>query len=165
MQDPEAGEDPELLANTPATAPGDVPDTEGTADQQQVEDVQESELTAAAVMGAAELTALRLRELAGSRLRSKVGAQECIDGIPNALVASTLSVAGNGSLEASRHDATELVRNGTASLGALCLQKGIAPPAAEKLCSLVASHAAKHLFDPEPPGLPEGIGAYVKRIL
>lgn len=151
----QAGEDEDLLANTPATAPAAPPE-----EKDEVE-VEESEITAAAVMGACELAAYRVRELAGSRLRSKVDKLPAIDGLDNGLVASALAAAG----VQTEVRVDDLVRGGTGSLLAFCQQKGIAASSAERLCDHVTSHAAKHLFEADPPALPDGIGAYIKRIL
>lgn len=154
------GEDEDLLSNTPATAPGGPPD-EDEQEPQTDEDIEESVVTAAALMGACDLAALRVREIAGSRLRSKVGALAVIDGVDNGLVASAL----HGTSTMPDYQLADLVRGGTGALHNLCIQKGIAKASAERLCALVTAHAAKHLLEETPPPLPPGIGAFVKRIL
>lgn len=107
----------------------------------------------ALVAGASEYAVERARELAGSRIRTRLkGCAPCqhsIDGFPNSLVASVLgptTTAEAGSEE-------ELVAGAGASLARLLMRRGVDGDTASRLGAMVESHAARTLYLAEPPPL------------
>lgn len=116
--------------------------------------------------GAAELTIDRCRELAGSRLRTKITragngdrCNECIDlirDVPNSLVAASLGdTAGGLSLPSPR----ELVAGGAEGFRLRASAWGVDTDAAALLADQLEAHAARTLFDIDPVGLPKGFAA------
>lgn len=172
---------PEALRPEEATAPegqlGEPPDEQGPPDTkpQEDEDPQaNAEQTAEAVAAAAvaeleenrvaaitaatQFATLRAREVAGSRLRSRVNGDH--KDVPNVELAQSLgaeTVAGMG-LQASG-----LVQGGT-DLYEQVLRSTMDVDAdmARRLGELVRAHAAKHLFE-DVPALPETLVSYIRR--
>lgn len=130
---------------------------------------EEPVTSSALLLGAAELTVDRCRELAGSRLRTKIGktpardrCSECVDlirEVPNGLVAAALGVNG-AALELPT--ARELVAGGAVAFRDKAIVWGVDTDSAALLAEQIEQHAARTLFDREPAGLPRGFGGRVK---
>jgi hypothetical protein len=106
---------------------------------------------ASVIVGAVEYAVERARELAGSRIRTRLKqcapCQHNIDGFPNALVASQLgpeTVAEAG-------DELELVRGAGSCLSRVLARQGVEAERAAHLGNLVERHAAQTLYMAEPP--------------
>lgn len=108
---------------------------------------------ASLVAGAAAYAVERARELAGSRIRTRL--RQCapcqlnIDGFPNSLVASQLGP------EVTREagDELELVRGCADSLTRVLTRYGLSADAAVTIGELAERHAAQTLYQAEPPPL------------
>ena len=112
------------------------------------------------IAGAAAYAVERARELAGSRIRTRLRqcapCQHDIDGFPNALVASQLGP------EVTRDagDELELVRGCADSLTRVLARYGVPPETAVTIGELAERHAAQTLYLAEPPPLaPELLAA------
>jgi hypothetical protein len=142
------GDNPGDQPGTPAGEPGPV--SEGT----------NLPASAARLQGAAEMALVRCRELAGARIRSKRDTcPHCLDGVkdvPNPLVASALGRMGLEPLGAPEPRA--LVAGGTEGLHTILRSWGYSPGDATTVCDLLEIHAARTLFQPNPP-VPEGLAA------
>jgi hypothetical protein len=112
------------------------------------------------IVAAAELMVDRLRELAGSRLRTQVRGDSAlsasIDGVPNNDVARVL--------DPSARDSARLVAGGSMAFEAFCARRGVQQAVAEKLAGVVSAHAARTLTS-DDPGLPNGFREYVRSVL
>ena len=110
----------------------------------------------ARIQVAAELALDRCRELAGSRLRTKItnarAKEQCPDcaatikDVPNGLVASALGDNAPDGLPIPR----DLVAGGAAAFEARLIRWGADPGGAALLGSAIEQHAARTLFDPDP---------------
>lgn len=156
------------------TAPGGPPESTGAevAKEPPANPADEPVTASAKLVGAAELTVERCRELAGSRLRTQItrGPAEgrcgdCITmirGVPNSLVASTLGTGGDTTalgLPAPR----ELVAGGAIGFRDKAVAWGIDPDRAALLAEQVEQHAARTLFEAVPPDLPRSFGVRAAR--
>ena len=152
---------PEPAATTAQDQPPGEPSDQGTPDTkpQEAVDVQsEQETKTAAVTAAAALASLRAREMAGSRLRSRVnGEHKATPNLDLAQVIGAEQVAEMG-LTASGLVAgsTELFEQ------VLQLNMDVDADMARRLGELVGAHAAKHLFE-DVPALPETLVSYIRR--
>lgn len=162
--EPEPGEIESGAGTSDAAAP---PSTTGaeTVKGPPANPSEEPVTASALLLGAAELTVDRCRELAGSRLRTKIGktpardrCSECVDlirEVPNGLVAAALGVNGS-SLELPT--ARELVAGGAVAFRDKAITWGVDADSAALLAEQIEQHAARTLFDREPAGLPRGFG-------
>lgn len=166
---------PTIRGGTIEPEPGEVESPAGTADTSAPPEVQGAEtskgppeqpqegdnLAASAALklsGAVELAVDRCRELAGSRLRTRItrapsdsrceACAEAIREIPNTLVAYTLALQGTEGLELP--SPRELVAGGAAQLRERAIAWGLDKDEAALLAEQIERHAALTLFDPEP---------------
>lgn len=116
------------------------------------------------VRGAAALSLLRCRELAGSKLRqaNKRNPAVCaqIEGRPAASIAFVL---GPEQVTALGTDPRQLVNGGTDRFVEFCLELGIQEQQARALAQMVEVHAARTLFEPRLPPFPAGFAAHIER--
>lgn len=123
-------------------------------------EAQSESVTAAIVMAMAGLTARRARELAGSRLRSKVNGK--YKDTPNADLAAEVGADGLSKLGLT---ASALVEgSGLLFQEALRDEVGVDPQAALKLAELVESYSARTLCQPLE-SLPDQFAGYVRRVV
>lgn len=135
-------------------------DEDADQDEQQVQENEKENVAAAAVVAAAALTGLRARELAGSRLRSKVnGEYKQVENV-DLVVAVGAERVHNLGLTASGlvAGAGELFRR------SLVDDHGLEEAAALKLAELVESYSARNLFDPLA-ALPDQFAGFVRRVV
>ena len=156
---PQRGPTPEPAIATPADQGPPEPGPAGVSRQ-------ESRTAAARVVGAAELSLIRCRELAGAKIRSyQKGCPECLqpaDGKPNALVAS---LVGETTLkQLGTPEPLKLVQGGTDGFRTLLEGWEFSNAQAEALCEMVSVYAARTLFEQNPPPLPSGFEAHVERV-
>lgn len=187
LRDPAlVSEDGETMDADEAAAPsnGGPPGTkQDTIQEEPEEDSQElldsgQEMAASAysslveeIAGAASLAVIRARELAGSRLvtkvnRSKNDCEDCtdkIDKVPQAMVASALGM--DVLVAQGWPNPGALVSGGAQTFNIWLRAKGFTPQAAGKLSRLVEGHAAKHLFIRDPEALPQGFRAEVEKLV
>lgn len=116
--------------------------------------------SAARLQGAAEMALVRCRELAGARLRSyKTKCPHCLEevkDVPNTMVASALGRMGLEPLGAP--EPRTLVAGGSEGLHTILRGWGYSKVEAETICDLLEIHAARTLFQHNPP-VPEGLAA------
>ena len=107
----------------------------------------------ATIVGASEMALERARELAGSRIRTRLKqcapCQHQIDGFPNALVASQLGPE----VAQEAGDELELVRGAGGSLSRVLARHGVEAERAARIGEAVEVHAAATLYQAEPPPL------------
>ena len=159
---PEAGGPPVATpASQPAQANGTEPANGKTAVQPgPPKGTDEKALQAAAFAGAAEAALIRCRELAGSRLVTKVRNsrneewQAAIVGAPQHLVASALGE--RALLELHAPPAAELVEGGASALAAVAATLGVDHEDAVYAGRLVEAHAARTLLEGHA-ALPAGV--------
>ena len=155
-------------------APGEIESSAGTSSEAPATGVtgaetekgppsapSEEPVTASAKLhGAAELAIDRCRELAGSRLRTRITRApaddrcgECVDvirDVPNHLVASALGDNGNGLELPTPRD---LVAGGASAFRDRAVLWGVDADTASLLAEQVEVHAARTLFEAVPPEL------------
>lgn len=129
------------------------------ADEQQQQDNEQQQIAAAAVMASAALTARRARELAGSRLRSRVNGQ--YTDVPNT---DLVAAVGRETVEAMGLTASGLVNNASELFTRHLVDEGIEPGVADKLGTMVEQYAAQTLFD-DLAKLPNTFGSFVRRVV
>lgn len=162
--EPEAGEI-EPTSDPSATPPGDGT-TGAETDKAPPEPPSAEPVTAALrALVAAELTLDRCRELAGSRIVTKLQASanrkacpDCaalVKNVPLALVASVLGDGGPPGLPSAR----ELVAGGASAFRDRVIAWGADPDRAALLAEQLEQHAARTLFDENPPMLPATFAA------
>lgn len=126
----------------------------------------ESRTASAEIMGAAKLSLIRCRELAGSRIRTyKDSCPECLEpalGKPNALVASLLGVETLKTMNVP--SSLKLVQGGTDSFRSLLLGMGYPESQAAALCEMIEVFAARTLYEKGQPALGTAFAAHVDRI-
>lgn len=126
-----------------------------------------SSMKVARLMGAADLAVLRVREAAGSRLRSLAKkdpeALALIDGIKNGDVAATLGRERVKALRAPSEK--ELVSAARDLLFDAIRTWGIDPKVAEVVAGNVERHAARTLYDLRPGGFPATFASYLNGLL
>jgi hypothetical protein len=135
--------------------------------------VSRQEARIASINGAAHMALRQCRSKAGARLRTATqehrcaDCQESIDGVPNAIVASTLGQEGIAEQLAamSKRDPIQLVRGGTDDYRATLEEWGVPTASATVLCERIEAYAAATLFDPNTPDLPPGYTSYVEHAL
>ncbi len=139
-------------------APGAPPEPSGAEVEKAPPQAEEPTTAAAKVSAGVEMALERCRELAGSRLRTKVrrgGCEDCIVAIadvPNNLVASALGASGAAE-SLALPPPRELVAGGAASLRERAVFWGLSPDEAALLAEQVERHAALTLFDAAPRAL------------
>lgn len=123
----------------------------------------------AIVRGAAELALMRCREVAGSRIRSRLQKQSdneaeiaAINGAQNAAVAFLVGQARLESIGFT--EPLALVKSGTDSFCSLLQSWNFTEAQAKVLSEMLLLYAAKTLFDPNLPSLPAGFLAQVERL-
>jgi len=125
---------------------------------------------AAELAGVARATTRRARELAGSRLRTRVRKDEGL----HALVASvppsgTTGVAALLGMEkcsgASLGTPQELVKGAGDGFADVAAEFGVDPAIGRRIALMLEEHAAKTLFEENPPPLPPRLRAYLDRVL
>ena len=131
------------------------PPAGATEPQKRPED--EGLTSAARVDVAAEFALDRCRELAGSRLRTKItrapieercaACADLIRDVPSALVAAALGDQAPDGLPPAR----ALVAGGAAAFEQKLIEWGADPERAARFAAAVEQHAARTLFDPAPP--------------
>jgi len=110
------------------------------------------------LIGAAQMATIRCRELAGSRIRSKLkGKKEdaLIDGVANALVASMVG---------QQSAPVVSVEGGADSFRSYARGLGYAPAAAGRLGDIIERHALKTLFEEAPSLLPAGFDVQAAKL-
>jgi len=127
--------------------------------EQQQQDNEQDRIAAASVLASAALTARRARELAGSRLRSRVNGQH--KDTPNTDLAAVL---GRETVERMGLTAAGLVDTASDLFTRHLVEEGIEPKVADKLGEMVEQYAAQTLFD-EMSRLPNTFGSYVRRVI
>jgi hypothetical protein len=136
------------------------PDREDSnADEQKAQENEQDQIAAASVLASAALTARRARELAGSRLRSRVNGDH--RDTPNTDLAAAL---GREKVEAMGLTAAGLVHTASDLFTRHLVDEGIEPKIADKLGEMVEQYAAQTLFD-EIAKLPNTFGSYVRRVV
>lgn len=154
---------PEPQATTAQDVPpGQPPEQQGPPDTkpQEPDSVQANQEKTAAVAAAAAFAGLRARELAGSRLRSRVNGD--YKQVPNHELASTL---GERKVAELGLTAAGLVQGSTDLFeSVLPSHMDVDAETARRLGELVRAHAAKHLFE-ETPGFPDTLLSYIRRVV
>jgi hypothetical protein len=110
------------------------------------------------LIGAAKMATIRCRELAGSRIRSRLKSkteEEMIDGVSNAVVAATLG---------RELSPIANVETGADGFRAFAREMGYSPAAASRLGDIIERHAVKTLFDEAPDLLPVGFEAQAAKL-
>jgi hypothetical protein len=122
---------------------------------------------AAKILGAAELSLWRCREIAGARIRSfKQSCPDCfekVDGKPNTVVAATLGPAALTEMEVPAP--MKLVSGGTEAFKSICKNWGLPETQASALAEMIEVYAARTLFEASPAPLSSGFVAHVERVL
>lgn len=121
--------------------------------------------------GVARATVRRARELAGSRIRTKVRKDENLNTLvndklretANALVASTVGVE----MLADAHIGSprELVAGAGDGFGDIAAEFGLDPAVGRRIGVMLEDHAAKTLFEVNPAPVPPRLRAYLERVL
>ena len=129
---------------------------------------QESRTASAKVLGAAELSLMRCRELAGARLRDHSQSHPdlfgVVNGQPNTVVASSIDMEKLKEL-GIEVDALQLVRGGTDVFQRMIMEWGYPKQQTDALAQMLLVFAARTLFDPTQPDLPSGFTAQVERMM
>lgn len=161
IEQPETTGDGESPADT-KKGPPPAPNPDEEAPDQISASAITSEL-AARVLGASDLALIRTRELAGNRLRNLVRGNEkicaLIADVPTRNVAATLGRERARELGAPGE--RDLVAGSEKLFTDTSRLWGIDEPTAARLSSLLAEHAARHLYDERPPPLPPAYRNYV----
>lgn len=167
---PEGG----LPQPTPATQPGPQPGPEDATDPQDgppspgTRDGSrpEARTASARIMGAADLSLVRCRELAGSRLRSyQKACPDCLapaDGQPNTLVAALIGPQAVETMKAP--EPLKLVAGGSDGFRILLVGWGFPGVQAAALGEMIEVYAARTLYEKGVPQLPSGFAAHVDRV-
>lgn len=154
-----------------AQAPGPVPSQDG---KKPAEDgppnpgpagVSRQESRSLSLRGAAELSLLRCRELAGSKIRQthKRNPSVCaqIEGRAPAFFAY---IIGQEQLvDLGTPEPLQLVKGGTDAFYTLCLEWGVDSTQARALCQMIEVFAARTLFEPRLPQFESGFYAQIER--
>jgi hypothetical protein len=145
--------------------PPDEKDPQAVEDEQQVEvaSAYVSELT-----GVARATVRRARELAGSRLRTRVRKIDDLNDLvtsctTNSLVASTIGPERCNA--ASLGTPHELVASAGDGFGDIAAEFGLDPAVGRRIASILEDHAAKTLFEVNPAPVPPRLRAYLERLM
>lgn len=124
-----------------------------------------SDLLVSQILAAADMSVERIRELAGSRIRSKAAkCEECrpfIDPVTNSLVASALGAERTQAVTGG----LDLVGGGTAGFCSALGRWGVSVESTNRLAQLIEQHAAKSLFKEQADPLPRGFRDYVARVI
>lgn len=119
------------------------------------------------VLGASDLAVIRARSLAGSRLRSRAkGCEPCLDAIADVPAHRTASALGHETVSGiitGRATEAQLVAGAADELGATIIPWGVSREWAEQIGERVEQHALRTLYEVDPPPLPAGFAAIVKR--
>lgn len=151
----------------PAEGPPEEQDRQDVEQEQQVETVQASAY-AAELSGVARATVRRARELAGNRLRTRVRKHEELEQLlasctNNAAVAFTLGP--ERCQQANLGTPHELVATAADAFEDIASEFGIDPAVGKRVGKLLEEHAAKTLFEENPPPVPPRLRAYLERVL
>lgn len=158
-------EKPEPVAPADGTPPGDPQDKQppeqdqAKQDEQQQQQNERDQIAAAAVIASAALTSRRARELAGSRLRSRVNGDH--RDVPNTDLAAAV---GQEKVEQMGLTAAALVDGAADLFTRHLVDEGVEPRTAEKLAQMVEQYSARTLFE-ELGRLPDTFGSYVRRVI
>ena len=129
---------------------------------------QEARTASARVLGAAELSLIRCRELAGARLRNHSESHPdlfgVVNGEPNSVVASRIDRKKLIEL-GIEIDALQLVRGGTDAFHRMITEWGYPKPQADALSQMLLVYAARTLFDETQPPLASGFESQVERMM
>ncbi len=129
--------------------------------------VTASALTVAKVVGASEAHVLRVRGLAGSRLRTRSkGCADCqtaTKGVSASSVASTLGAEQVREIISGHTSEAALVAGAGAELADVLRRFGLSDEWAQQLGTLVEQHGLRTLYEGSPPPLPAGYSAVVAR--
>lgn len=149
--------DKRAVVSGPKSNPGNP--MKGEPKQGQASVVPHDPVTAGKVIGMAEACVLRCRELAGSRLRTRVNGNGApanlrarIKSAPNAVVACRL-----GTDVRDECDPDALVAGAGQVFLSGMTRLGLEPGLAETLVRRVEEHSARTLFDEEPGDLPDEV--------
>lgn len=134
--------------------------------------VEDSTLTSSAsqvlvtqITAAADMAVERIRELAGSRIRSKAAkCEECrplIDPVDNSMVASAMGLERTQEIA----QGLDLTKGGTTGFENALARWGVEVHTTQRLAQLVEAHARKSLFEEQADPLPLGFAAYVARVI
>lgn len=145
----------------PTGDPQDKPQPEKPEDEDEEKrkEDEEDRIAAAAVLASAALTARRARELAGSRLRSRVNGE--FKDTPNDELAAAV---GAEKIQELGLTAAGLVTGSSDLFTRHLVDEGIEPRVAEKLGQMVEQYATKTLCEPMG-ALPDLFGSYVRRVV
>jgi hypothetical protein len=156
------------------TAPGadnasDVLEQPPSEENLRDEDAQVASALLARVAGAAELSTIRARELAGSRLVSKArngsnGCPDCAERIALVEQGMVASALGHEQVKDFGLTPAALVAGSTETFRACLGAWGVEQGKAKRLSQLIEQHAAKHLFGPHEP-LPAAFTSYAAKLL
>lgn len=165
--------DPLLVGGEPEAQPQGLPLAQdvmalnpGKPDEDEaIEDSDTVNVNVASIMGAAEVAFLRCREIAGSRVRSKMRDSHATEVKPhdNHVLASALGL--ELLLEAGLPDASELVATGARSFPPVAVRYGLGLDQAEKIQGLIEGYAARTLYQENPGSLPARMSETIERLL
>jgi hypothetical protein len=160
---PDSEPEPEPAEGTPPAEK----DGQEAEKEQEVETVQASAYVAE-ISGVARATVRRARELAGSRIRTRVRKNPelatLVASCPqNAMVAFKLGQEAVGS--ASLGTPQELVASAGDSFLDIAAEFGLDAAVGKRIGSMLEDHAAKTLFEENPAPVPPRLRAYLERVL
>lgn len=155
---PERGPQPGPTDETPAE--------EGPPSPGQRDGSRPEGRNSARILGAAALSFVRCRELAGSRLRSyKKSCPDCLEpanGKPNSLVAALVGPEVLPKMNAPTP--LRLVAGGGEAFMGLLVSWGVPDAQAKAVAEMVEVYAARTLFELNPNALPSGFSAHIERV-
>lgn len=145
--------------------PPNEPDRQTVEQQQQVDSVTAS-ATVAELSGVARATVRRARELAGSRIRTRVRKdKELSDLVASCTLTSAVPAVLGQERCAALGTAHELVASAGDSFVDIAAEFGLDAAVGRRIGLLLEEHAAKTLFEENPPPLPPRLRAYLERVL
>jgi hypothetical protein len=147
--------------------PPEEKDREEAEEQQQVETLAASAY-AAELSGVARATVRRARELAGSRLRTRVRKNEELNALVNGCQGNALVAAKLGPercATANLGTPRELVASAGDGFGDIAAEFGLDPAVGRRIATMLEDHAAKTLFEENPAPVPPRLRAYLERVL
>lgn len=118
------------------------------------------------MVGAAEMAVIRAREKAGSRLKGAAqGCSDCraqIHDMPPELIAATLGPEMVADL--GEGDALALVAGGAESFELMAVRWGYSPVQARAIGEIIEMHAARNLFELDPPPVRTAVAGHIRRV-
>lgn len=161
--EPQPGEIEDAATGNVVTAPGETPPAVEKGPPAMSEPPDEQPITAAAssnerILWAAENAVDRCRELAGSRIVTRVRNQrceDCLDAIDNVDVTMVASALGEERIGELKLVPLKLVAGGARAFARGAGKFGLVNGYGPELAEVLEQHAAETLFDPDPEGLPE----------